>query len=115
VVLSSFEEVQTYLAQDTGKSVSRLVSLSHTHVLATLPVIFILAFIFSFTRFSEKLKAPLMAFSFLAIVLDIGSWWLAKASGSLAALVLVGGVSLALSFLLLIVSSLWDMWIVREP
>lgn len=115
VVLTSFDEVKTYLAQDTGKPVPRLVSLSHTHVLGILPLIFILAFIFSFTRFPEKLKAPLMAFAFLAIVLDIGSWWLAKASGSLAALVMVGGVSLALSFLLLIVSSLWDMWIVREP
>jgi hypothetical protein len=114
VVLASYEEVKPFLAQDTGKPISRLVSLSHTHVLATLPVIFILAFIFSFTRFPEKLKAPLMAFSFLAIVLDIGSWWLAKASGPLAALVLVGGVSLALSFLFLIVASLWDMWIVRE-
>src|SRR4030067_922083 len=39
--------------QDTGKSVGRLVGISHTHVLATLSVIFLLVFIFSFTRYPQ--------------------------------------------------------------
>jgi hypothetical protein len=113
VVTVTFEGVEPLLAQDTGKSVPRLISLSHTHVLATLPVIFMLALIFSFTRFGETLKTLVMGFSAAAIVLDVGTWWLAKVSGALAVTVILGGITLALSFLMLILLSLYDMWIAR--
>ena len=114
VVMASYDDLKPLLAQDTGKSVSRLVSLSHTHVLATLPVIFMLALIFSFTRFGEPLKTVVMGFSAAAIVLDVGTWWLAKLAGPLAFTVLLGGISLALSFLVLILLSLYDMWIAKS-
>ena len=113
-VTEEYEDVAAYLKQDTGKSVSRLISLSHSHVLGTLPIIFILTFIFSFTTFPEKLKAVLMGFSFAAIVFDIGSWWLAKLSGPLAVLLIFGGISLALSFFFLVVLSLYDLWL-KKP
>lgn len=110
VVTESYESVEPLLAQDTGKSIQRLVSLSHTHVLATLPIIFLLALVFSFTLYNEKLKAVIIAFSFLAILFDIGSWWLAKAAAGAAPLVILGGVSLAVSFLAYVLLSLIDMW-----
>jgi cytochrome c5 len=110
VVTADYADLAPLLKQDTGKSVSRLVSLSHTHVLATLPVIFVLVFIFSFARYPEALKGLVMVFSSLAILLDVGSWWLAKLSPALAILVILGGVSLAVSFLALIVLSFVDLW-----
>ncbi len=109
-VTESYADLAPLLKQDTGKSVPRLVSLSHTHVLAALPVIFLLVFIFSFTRYPEVLKGIVMVFSSLAILLDVGSWWLAKLSPALAALVILGGVSLAVSFLALIALSFVDLW-----
>ena len=114
VVTVSYEDVQPLLAQDTGKSIPRLVALSHTHVLATLPVVFILALIFSFSRFGEPLKTVVMGFSAIAIVLDVGAWWLAKLSAALAPLVILGGLCLAVSFLVLIVLSLYDLWLVKS-
>jgi hypothetical protein len=110
-VLASYADVAEFLEQDTGKSIPRLVSISHTHVLATLAVIFILVFIFSFSRYPEVLKGIVMVFSSLAIVIDIGSWWLAKLSPALAVLVILGGICLAVSFLALIVLSLIDLWV----
>jgi hypothetical protein len=109
-VLVSYADVFKFLSQDSGKSIPRLVSISHTHVLATLAVMFILVFIFSFSRYPEVLKGIVMVFSSLAIVIDIGSWWLAKLSPALAVLVLLGGLCLAVSFLALIVLSLIDLW-----
>jgi len=55
-----------------------------------------------------------MVFSSLAILLDIGSWWLAKLSPALSVLVILGGILLALSFLALIVLSLIDLWFGKE-
>ncbi|TFG64514.1 MAG: hypothetical protein E4H36_02795 [Spirochaetales bacterium] len=109
VVTESYQSVEPLLAQDTGKSISRLVALSHTHVLATLPIIFLLALVFSFTLYNEKLKAVVIGFSFLAILFDIGSWWLAKAAAGAAPLVILGGVSLAVSFGAYVVLSLIDL------
>ncbi len=113
VVTADYPAIAPLLKQDTGKSIPRLVSISHTHVLATLSVIFLLVFIFSFSRYSQVLKGVVMVFSSLAIFVDIGSWWLAKLSPAMAVLVLLGGLSLALSFLALIVLSLVDMWFRR--
>jgi len=111
VVTEDFQGVSALVVQDTGKSIPRLVSISHTHVLATLPVIFLLCLVFSFSLFSEAFKGTVIVFSFASIVIDIGTWWLAKASGVLAVLVLIGGICLAISFLALIVLSLYDIWL----
>jgi hypothetical protein len=114
VVTVDYGDVETYLAQDTGKSVGRLVSLSHTHLLATVPLIFLLVFIFAFTRWHETIKIILVSLSFLAICVDIGSWWLAKLSPAAAPLVIVGGAALGTSFALLVLGILYDMWLGKE-
>ena len=114
VVTVEYEDVSQYLKQDTGKSISRLVSLSHTHVLALLPIVFILCLIFSCSLFAEKLKLIVIAFSFLSIIFDVGGWWLAKLSDAMVPLVILGGVALAISFVTLIMLSLYDVWL-RKP
>lgn len=114
VVTETYKDIEPTLAQDTGKSVSRLVSLSHTHVSATLAIIFGLAIIFSLTKFSEVIKTIVLSVSFCSILLDVGAWWLAKVSGALAPLVIVGGAALGLSYAVLVLLSLYDMWLRRE-
>jgi hypothetical protein len=113
VVTETYADVEEHLVQDTGKSVGRLVSLTHTHLLATLVLVFILAMIFGGTRFSEKIKVIFITLSFGAIFLDLGSWWLAKLSGAMAPLVIVGGVSLGFSFAVLVLLSLYDIWLAK--
>jgi hypothetical protein len=110
-VLENYDGVEPYLQQDTGKSVSRLVSLSHTHLFTIVTIIFLLSFIFSFTLFSEKFKQFIYGLAFFAAALDIGGWWLAKSAAVLAPFVIIGGVLVAISFALLILLSLYDMWV----
>jgi len=114
VVLETYEDVESYLVQDTGKPLSRLVSLSHTHLFGIVTVLFILSLIFSFTLFSEKVKMAVYAISYFAAIADVGVWWLAKLSPILAPLVILGGALLAVSFVLLIVLSLYDMWVRKK-
>ncbi len=111
VVTDDYASISPLLARDTGMPISRLVSISHTHVLAALPLIFVLCLVFSFTRFPQALKSVIIVLALLTIPLDIGSWWLAKASAALAPLVIVGGVSLGLAFLVLVLLPLYDMWL----
>ena len=114
VVLETYADVAPLLAADSGKSFPRLVTLSHIHVNGTLPLIFLLALVFAFTLFSDKVKTWVILFGFASIVLDIGSWWLAKAAGPLAITVVFGGICLAVTFLLMILLSLYDLWLRKK-
>ena len=111
VVTEDYAGLSPLFAQDTGMSISRLVQISHTHVLAALPLIFLLCFVFSFSRFPQAVKGVVIVFSLLAIPADIGSWWLAKLSAGMAPLVILGGVSLGLAFAALVLLSLYDIWV----
>jgi hypothetical protein len=49
---------------------------------------------------------------YLAIVLDIGSWWLTKyLDPAFAYVVFIGGAGMGLALTAQIFISLWDMWI----
>ncbi len=113
-VLVTYQDVSAFLQQDTGKSIPRLVSISHTHWLPTLTITTVLVFILLLTAYPERLKIVVASFSYFAILFDIGSWWLAKLSPALAVLVILGGVSLAVSFLVPILLSLYDLWLGRR-
>ena len=113
VVTAEYDDVAEYLNQDTGKSIARLVSISHTHVHGTFPVMFALIFIFSFTLYRNWLKTTVIAFSAAAILIDVGSWWMAKLAAALAPLVILGGLALALANAALILLSLYELWIKR--
>lgn len=112
--LETYEEVEPLLKQDTGKSVSRLVSLSHTHLFGLMPILFILAFIFSFTTFPEKFKQFIFSIAFFAAAFDIGSWWLAKSSGGLAFLIVIAGSLVGISFAVLILLPLYEIWLKKK-
>ncbi len=114
VVLVDYADVAQYLKQDTGKSIPRLISLSHTHVHGTLPVMFALIFIFSFTLYKNWIKTLVIAFSAAAILLDVGTWWLAKLAAFMAPVVLLGGLTLALANAALILLPLYELWIKKE-
>ncbi len=110
VVLETYEEVEEFLVQDTGKSIPRLVGISHTHILSTATVIFILVSIFCATTYSPKLKVILCAWAYFTIVLDIGGWWLAKLSPSFGFMVILGGASMGTAWGLLIILPLIEIW-----
>lgn len=111
VSLETYEDVQKTLKQDTGKPIPRLVSLSHTHLFGIITVMFILAFIFSFTKFPQGLKSFVFSLAFFSAAFDVGSWWLAKLGPALAGLVLLAGILVAISFALLVLLPLYEMWI----
>lgn len=114
VELENYEDTAPFLETDSGKSVGRLVSLSHTHLLSTLVVVFLLVFVMSFSSYPDWLKTVLYIASFFAIFLDIGSWWLAKISPFFAVFVIIGGALLGTSFGALSLLGLWDVWFGKE-
>jgi hypothetical protein len=111
VVTEEYSDIEPLLAQDSGKAWSRIISVSHTHILAITPLILLLVLLFSFTSYPSVLKNIVSVISFSVIFIDTGSWFLAKLSPVFSILVLIGGMSLGLTFGLLVVLPLYDLWI----
>ena len=111
VVTEEYSDVEQLLTQNSGKSWSRLVGVSHTHVLAITPLVFILVLLLSFTSHPLLLKNIVSIFAFSAVFMDVGFWFLAKLSPFFSIFVLIGGMSLGLSFGLLVLLPLYDLWI----
>ncbi len=111
VVTAEYSDIENYLGKNTGKSWSRIVGVSHTHVLAITPLVFLLVLLLSFTSFPVLLKNIVSIFAFSAVFMDVGFWFLAKLSPFFSIFVLMGGMSLGLSFGLLVLLPLYDLWI----
>ena len=106
--LSTVSDIFTRI--NHGVPASRLITLSHIHMIG-IGVIFALSgTIFLFTPINEKLKTVLLIFPFASLMLDVFSWWLTKLTPVFAISVLIGGAFTVIGFFIQFVISLLTMW-----
>ncbi len=106
--LSTVSDIFTRI--NNGISISRLITLSHIHMIS-IGVIFALSgIIFLFTPVNERLKMILIIFPFGSLLLDVFSWWLTKLMPVFAIAVFIGGVFTVIGFFIQFVISLLMMW-----
>lgn len=111
--LTSYPEVVRYTEVDLGQSMKSLVRVSHIHLFGMSFIFMLTSLIFVFSDIPPSVRAILVAIPFLAIWLDIGSWWFTKQNPIFAYIVIGGGVLMGLSLALQIGISLYDMWFTR--
>ncbi len=109
--LSSFEDLSKVAQIDTGASLATLVRVSHIHMFGITFIFFIMGLIFShaFVR-PVWFKATVIALPFLAVVIDVGSWYLTKLNTAFAWMVIVGGGLMGLSFAIQWIVSMYQIW-----
>lgn len=113
--LETYEEVYQAAEPDKGMSVGYLARLSHFHAFGMGIFSMLLAFTFSFSAFPQKIRFLFCVLPFAAMLTDITSWWLTKfVSPIFAYTVFFGGALMGLSLAVLILGSLYDMWL-RKP
>ncbi len=108
--LTSYEEVLVYTEVDMGQSVKSLVRVSHVHLFGMSFIFFLTGGIFALSAIKVRWRVFLIATPFVAIWVDIGSWWFTKLQPVFAYTVIIGGVLMGLALLLQIFISLWEMW-----
>lgn len=111
--LMSYTGVIRYTEVDLGQSMKSLVRVSHIHLFGMSFIFMLTSLIFVFSDMPPSVRAILVAIPFLAIWLDIGSWWFTKHDPIFAYIVIGGGVLMGLSLALQIGISLYDMWFAR--
>ena len=109
--LTIYDNVKKLAAIDTGASVVSLVRVSHIHLFGLTFIFTILGIIFSHSYVKKPvLKCVVIAAPFVAIIMDIASWWLTKVSTPFAYVVMIGGALMALSFAYQWVVSMYQLW-----
>ena len=114
--LDGFDNIKAVIVQDTGKALHTLVRVSHIHLFGVTFIFFIVGFIFSHAWVRPVwLKSAVMFLPFLCIAADVSSWYFTKLYAGFAWVVLVSGGLMGLSFAIMWVVSMYQMWFYKLP
>ncbi len=109
--LTGYDEVAAFTGVDMGQSVKTLVRVSHVHLFGMSFIFFLTGGIFSLSAIDARWRILLIVTPFIAIWVDIGSWWFTKLRPVFAYTVILGGVFMGLALLAQIIISLGEMWL----
>ncbi|NOZ55011.1 MAG: hypothetical protein GXP08_18045 [Gammaproteobacteria bacterium] len=114
--LEDYEGVMHTAEQDTGMDTFTLVRVSHIHLFGLTFIFFIVSMIFSHAYMRrEWLKIVIVIIPFVAIALDISSWFITKLYEPYAWMVIISGLFMGVSFALQALISLYQMWFYTLP
>ncbi|MBV9289372.1 MAG: hypothetical protein JO288_16425 [Hyphomicrobiales bacterium] len=113
---TTFEGVRKATEQDTGASIATLVRVSHIHLFGVTFIFFIvgLAFTHAYVR-PVWLKCAVIALPFLAIAIDVSSWYLIKLFHPFAWVEIGAGAAMAACFAVMWLTALYQMWFMKPP
>lgn len=109
--LTDFQEIQKVTEIDAGPNIAQLARVSHVHLFGISIIFLLTGAIFSLSKTPSWLRVSLVVVPYLAILADIGAWWITKFDPAFAIVVIIGGGVMGLALAAQILISLWDMWI----
>jgi hypothetical protein len=114
--LDGFDNMQSVVEHDTGTDVYTLVRVSHIHLFGVTFIFFVTGLIFSHAFLRPLwLKSLIMVMPFACIAADVTSWYFTKLVSGFAWVVLFSGALMAMSFAIMWVVSMWQMWFYKIP
>jgi hypothetical protein len=114
--LDGYENIQEVVAQDTGADLYTLVRVSHIHLFGLTFIFFIVGFIFSHSFLRPLwLKKLIVITPFVGVCVDVLGWYVTKVFTPFAWVVMIAGMFNALSFAIMWVVSMWQMWFYKMP
>lgn len=111
VPLTRYEQVLQLAQLDLGTSIRTLARVSHVHLFGLSFIFLLTGAIFSMSETSRRLKLIVLVLPFIAIWMDIGSWWITKFEPIFAYTVIIGGGLMGLALAAQILIPLWEMWV----
>jgi len=112
--LTKKEVIKDLAKVDTGATVGQLTRLSHIHLFGMAFIFMLLGFVFSFAVGINKIIKSILIFTPFAFqLIDIAAWWLTKIWPDFAYFVIIGGFGYFTASTLMILISLYQMWIMK--
>ena len=112
--LETYEQVYASAEPDMGPSIGWLARFTHYHAFGFSIFSFLLSMVFLLTSFRPTIRFFGAVLPFVAMFIDITSWWLTRLiSPIFAYTVYLGGVLMAISLAVIIIGSIYDIWFGR--
>ena len=116
VNLNGYDNVKKVTERDTGAGIFTLVRVSHIHLFGLTFVFFIVGWIFSHAYVRPVwFKCAAIVLPFIALTMDVSSWYFTKLYHPFAFVVMAGGGIMGLSFAFMWLVSMYQMWFSRTP
>jgi len=111
--LTSYKNVLKLTHVDTGASIQSLVRVSHIHLFGIAFILFFVGRIFLLCEMSITVKRVTVIIPFIAILLDITSWYVTKIIPGFSYVVVIAGALMGISLAMQILVSMYQMWIYK--
>ncbi|MGN8160567.1 hypothetical protein ACS8YF_18075 [Salinisphaera sp. SWV1] len=95
-----------------GMSVNTLIGLAHIHMMGLFPVFWLIGFIFVHSRIAVGWRVFWCVVPFAAFPIDVSGWFLTHYFEPFVYVTIVGGGLFILSLSVMILTSLYQLWIV---
>ncbi|MDA3920185.1 MAG: hypothetical protein PF501_05840 [Salinisphaera sp.] len=95
-----------------GMSVNTLIGLAHIHMMGLLPVFWMIGYIFIHSSIRAGWRAFWCVLPFVAFPVDVAGWFLTHNFESFVYEVIIGGGTFVTSLTVMILVSLYQLWIV---
>jgi hypothetical protein len=114
--LGGYDNIKKVTEQDTGTDIFTLVRVSHIHLFGLTFIFFIVGLIFSHAYVRPVwFKCAVVALPFLAITVDVSSWYFTKLYHPFAWVVMFAGATMGLCFACMWVVSMYQLWFSATP
>lgn len=114
--LAGYDNLKKVTEQDTGANVFTLVRVSHIHLFGLTFIFFIMGLMYSHAYVRPVwFKCAVIALPFVAIVLDVSSWYFTKLFHPFAFVVMGGGALMGLCFAFMWVTTMYQIWFAATP
>jgi hypothetical protein len=114
--LAGYDNLKKVTEQDTGANVFTLVRVSHIHLFGLTFIFFIMGLMYSHAYVRPVwFKCSVIALPFVAIVLDVSSWYFTKLYHPFALVVMGGGALMGLCFAFMWVTTMYQIWFAGTP
>ena len=114
--LSGYDNMKKVTEIDTGANIATLVRVSHIHLFGLTFIFFIMGLMFSHAYVRPVwLKCAIVALPFVAIVLDVSSWYFTKLYHPFAFVVMAAGALMATCFAFMWLVTMYQLWFSSPP
>jgi hypothetical protein len=114
--LSGYDNLKKMTEVDTGASVSTMVRVSHIHLFGLPFIFFIMGLMFTHAYVRPVwFKCAVVAMPFVAIVMDVSSWYFTKLYHAFAWVVVLAGAVMAFSFAVMWCVTIYQLWFSPPP
>jgi hypothetical protein len=114
--LNGYDNLKKVTEMDTGASVATLVRVSHIHLFGVTFIFFLVGFMFTHAYVRPVwLKCTIIAFPFLAIMVDVSSWYIIKLFHPFVFVEMAAGMLMAGCFAIMWLVTIYQLWFSPTP